>query len=348
MKPSAVDVVAAREDQSLKLRSSPLEDAVRPPPHSSGSCLNPYSMINPRYTSKARCKTNLDDFRSKIGDPDAYPLDYYITVPCGLCAGCMKDKSRNWRVRLLMEHRYGNHTNCIFCTLTISPEHEEKYFDSGRSCLSRLIRSFLDRLRYYTRDRKTPKHWFVTELGEEHGRLHFHGFIWDVDFRFHELRKCWKVGFTWFRPLRDASDYTYCTKYISKPALEWHKPMVFTSPGLGKGYVDNKKYFDFHHGDPDYYLRMYVDFPRYRYRLPAYYRDKIFTYDERYCYQELLQQDSRPRPSFFLGRRYDDSLRLIEDRQRLFQLSLSLGRSKVRESPPTNFDICNEEQFNKI
>lgn len=291
----------------------------------SGSCLNPFRMINKHWDSRSELgKENLFNFR-RANPGTMYPVDYVVDVPCGRCLGCRKDRSKMWRVRLLHEHMFGNHQNCICLTLTINQENYAKFSDA--QAIKRCIRAFLDRLRYYTTGRKLPKRFFVSELGEDRDRLHFHGFMWDVDIPYHEIRKCWKYGFIWIDPLKSVRQLSYATKYITKPSFNQHKPLIFVSPGLGKNYLDRADWMEWHRSDPDVGLRPIVKFNSFIYRLPDYYKRKMFTPDELYNAKVLLSESERPFKKFFIKRSYDDEVTFDRDRRAMYQTTLRTGKT---------------------
>lgn len=265
--------------------------------------------------------------------PNGYPDDYKIITPCGNCVGCLRDKATSWRVRLLHEHLYGNHSSCTCLHLTINPENYDKF--QSMEGISTAFRSFIDRLRYYMPNRKSPKRFFVSELGEERGRLHFHGFVWDCPASLEQLRRAWSYGFIVARPLKSAKQLSYATKYITKSSVRWHKPRVFVSPGLGLAYVDNAQWNRWHHvGNADTNINLCVRFDSFVYAMPAYYRSKIFSDDEISRFKILLSQSDRPFKKFLAGSEYNDSRTYAEARQRLFETSLRTGKSKVLKPKP--------------
>lgn len=290
-------------------------------------CLNPKELINPHYNPKTdKGRQNL--FAWRVSNyPIDYPDDYKIIIPCGKCLGCLRDKSSSWRVRLLHEHLYGEHKSCTCLTLTINPKNYDTF--NSRAAVAARFRSFIDRLRYYTPERKSPKRWFVSELGEERGRLHFHGFVWDTLLDETDWSRAWSYGFIRCSPLRSCRQLGYATKYITKPSVRWHSPMVFTSPGLGKGYTEQSLWTDWHHfGSSDSPINMYCYFDHYVYALPRYYRDKIFDPAEVARFKAKLSEDNRPYKKFFAGATYNDPLAFAEARRKVFEDTVRAGRSR--------------------
>lgn len=291
------------------------------------SCLHPVYLTNPhwnKFTSLG--KRNLALWRA-MNPGKIYPDDYKIFVPCGKCLGCRKDRARQWRVRLLHEHMFGKHFNCICLTLTIDNDNYAKFSDKAgiKACL----RAFLDRLRYYTSSRKLPKRFFVTELGEERDRLHFHGFMWDIDIPYDKIRRCWSYGFIWIDKLKSVKQLSYATKYITKPSFKFHYPLVFVSPGLGADYLKQRNWQDWHRKDPDYFLRMHCTFNGWTYSLPHYYRRKMFSTAEILRHKLLLSKHERPFKKFFLGRSYVDARQYATDRDKMYETTVRTSKTRV-------------------
>lgn len=137
---------------------------------------------------------------------------------------------REWKVRLLEELKYNN--NAIFVTLTLNPESLEKNWKPKD-----YIRKFLER--YRKKHKKSIKHWFVTEAGEEKGRLHFHGIIWDWN-KESDLAKTWKYGFVYTGNYVNEATMNYIVKYMLKPNMKFKefKQEVFCSAGIGKNFLN--------------------------------------------------------------------------------------------------------------
>ena len=259
--------------------------------------------------------------------PQGYPEDYLILIDCGTCLGCLRDKARSWRVRLLHEHMFGNHDSCTCLTLTIAPEHYEQF--QTKAGMASAMRAFIDRLRYYTPGRRSPKRFFISELGEDRGRLHFHGFIWDCNIPRQDLERSWRYGFICARPLRSAKQLSYATKYITKPAVDFHKPTIFVSPGLGLSYCNQERWRSWHKkGNANDPLNLYCKFDSFVYAMPRYYRSKIFTDDEIRNFKVVLSKSERPFEKVLGRQTYTDPLAFAQNREQLLATTLRSGKSK--------------------
>lgn len=291
-------------------------------------CLRPRQIINPHFDPQTTLGAkNLRVWRVVNKSPQGYPEDYHILIDCGTCLGCLRDKARSWRVRLLHEHMYGNHDSCICLTLTIAPEHYEQF--QTKAGMASAMRAFIDRLRYYTPGRRSPKRFFVSELGEDRGRLHFHGFIWDCNIPRRDLERSWRYGFICARPLRSAKQLSYATKYITKPAVDFHKPTIFVSPGLGLSYCNQERWRSWHKkGNANDPLNLYCKFDSFVYAMPRYYRSKIFTDDEIRNFKVVLSKSERPFEKVLGRQTYSDPLAFAQNREQLLATTLRSGKSK--------------------
>lgn len=291
-------------------------------------CLRPHQIINPHFNPNTTLGAkNLRVWRVANNSPQGYPEDYQILIDCGTCLGCLRDKARSWRVRLLHEHMFGNHDSCMCLTLTIAPEYYERF--QTKAGMASAMRAFIDRLRYYTPGRRSPKRFFISELGEERGRLHFHGFVWDCNIPERDLCRSWRYGFICARPLRSAKQLSYATKYITKPAVDFHKPTIFVSPGLGLSYCNQERWRLWHKkGNANDPLNLYCKFDSFVYAMPRYYRTKIFTDDEIRDFKVLLSKSERPFEKVLGRQTYTEPLSYSHDRARLLEVTLRSGKSK--------------------
>lgn len=211
----------------------------------------------------------------------------YIPAKCGKCAECRKEKANMWRVRLSEELR---HNFGYFMTLTFSNDGFKDLcenlglpLNSNENTVATIgIRRFLERVRKHTG--KSIKHWFVTELGEEKDRLHLHGVLFNqkaVEY----CRKYWKYGHVFVGSYCNERTINYITKYMLKYDVK-HKhytQIVLASKGIGNQYFER---LDAQIERENALTRKgYVPVYRFRNRtkmaMPKYYKDKLFTDEER-------------------------------------------------------------------
>lgn len=248
-------------------------------------CLFPKLIRNPKYRVNKKNKGNIPYMQDqRIG---------FVPIGCGMCSECMKQKSNSWRVRLLEDIK--EHTNGIFVTLTFS---NESYTELGKGMKSTgylldneistlAVRRFLERWR--KKYKKSVRHWLVTELGHgETEHLHLHGIIYtDKPL---EIERIWKYGFVWIGKQKNGTiknyvserTVNYIVKYITKtdPLHKWYKPRIYCSPGIGANYIKSynakKNKFKGEKTKTTYTTRQGVE-----YNLPIYWRNKIYTEEER-------------------------------------------------------------------
>lgn len=206
----------------------------------------------------------------------------YVTAACGKCYECRKQKARAWTVRICEELRHN--PNAGFVTLTISDESfkkiEDKYGTTENETVKKMVRLFLERIR---KEKKTSrKHWFITEKGHNNTeRIHLHGIIWGTDTD-EICKKYWKYGHVFIGTHVNEQTANYIVKYMYKVDLDHkdYQAIVLCSPGIGEAYItreDAKR--NKYRGEQTketYRLRNGTIL-----NLPNYYRNKIYTEEER-------------------------------------------------------------------
>lgn len=239
------------------------------------ACIRPRKIVNRHYVKIASENNESVD---NYNDRD----DYYVNVPCGLCIECLKRYHSEWRTRLMHEWEYmtkEQRNNSYFITLTFAP----KYYDAPDFDIYKCKKRFIDVIR--KKYGKSPRYWFITEMGELRGRWHLHGLIFDCNFDIYNLDKLWKYGIVDYSKIFDEK-IGYCTSYINKYIDDIvfsrkHKQRVFCSPGLGLAYCLDKYNIRYHHPAPGVLNPIMQNSSGYMFPLPRYYRGKIFTDDER-------------------------------------------------------------------
>lgn len=241
-------------------------------------CLFPRLMKNPKYQPNKKNGGNVPlykDMRVR-----------FVPVACGNCIECRKAKAREWQVRLNEELKTTKYA--YFITLDFAPkplqELCEKYnLKESNAVAGKAVRLFLERVR---KDyKKSIKHWLITELGQTNTeRIHLHG-IFFLDFPINNdwLKKYWKYG-----ERADTGKYcnsrtiNYIIKYVTKidTTHKNFKPQIFCSKGLGSKYITEfaKRKHEYNGQDTkDYYTLPNGA----KVSLPIYYRNKLFTEEER-------------------------------------------------------------------
>lgn len=251
-------------------------------------CLYKKQLLNPKYLPTKKNGYNppkLTDERFR-----------YIEAECGKCWECRKKKARQWAIRIGEELR-GN--KGVFATLTLNEEcleslckdlkiNKEKIKGKENLVLKTALRRCLERIRKQTG--KSIKHWCVSELGEERGRMHLHGIFFGD--RAEELvRGQWGYGFVYIGTYCNERTANYITKYMQKTDLThpWFTGRCFTSAGIGRGFVDRQCSNNAWRGKET--IKEYICRNGTRVAMPDYYKRKIWTDEQRELLWGWAQED---------------------------------------------------------
>lgn len=241
-------------------------------------CLYPKLIKNKKYLPNKKNKgvvPECKDERTKL-----------VPVGCGKCIECMKQKKRNWQVRLNEEIRHDTSGN--FVTLTFSEESLSKLNKDVTITAKHIkeneiatlaVRRFLERWR--KKYKKSVKHWLVTELGHNGTeRIHLHGFIFTEQKE--DIEKIWQYGIVHIGYSVSPTAVNYIVKYINKldTKNKGYVSKILCSKGIGKGYlerVDAKNNIYRKHETKEYYKTK----EGIKLNLPIYYRNKIYTEEQK-------------------------------------------------------------------
>lgn len=196
--------------------------------------------------------TNLDKKRFPEG----------LLVSCGSCINCIKQRSREWALRLDHEREYCKYS--FFVTLTYSPENIPKCYSVVKWDLQRYIK----RLRKNTQSE--IKYYACGEYGGKLGRPHYHALIYVYDEKYKKeewedkydprdghiinsgyLSAEWALGIVKIGTVTTAS-INYVVGYIDKKIMKYHNeslgtrknPFRIMSNGMGKKHaLDNAELY---------------------------------------------------------------------------------------------------------
>lgn len=288
-------------------------------------CLFPRKFINRKYTKNQK--------NGGVIPPITDIRTLYVPIDCGNCIECRKKKARDWQVRLMEEIKH-NKMKAHFVTLTFSNESIQELINNPEDLVKcrklknmegyRLDNEIATVAVHYFRERwrrrygKSPKHWLVTELGHRGTEnIHMHGIIWAEDIS--ELKTIWKYGYVWdgYEKNGKKENYVnnktinYIIKYVSKQDTlhKYYKGIVLCSPGIGKDYEKKGNAFrnKFKGEKTD---TTYKTEQGYKLMLPAYWRRKIYTDEEReYMWIDKLNKGK----SYVMGEKCDNE----EDAEKL-------------------------------
>jgi len=248
-------------------------------------CLYPKLIKNPKYIANKKNKGNIPILKDKRCE--------YVPVGCGKCIECMKQKSRNWMIRLQEEIKSDN--SGYFVTLTFSTESLISLSKSINLTgyeldneISKLgVRYFLERWR--KKYKKSIKHWLVTELG--HGtteHVHIHGLLYTKNPE--DISNIWNYGYVFIGDYVNIKTINYIVKYVSKIDKQHsqYKPIILCSKGIGRAYfVRSDWHLNKFKGSKT--NELYKNAQGYKIALPIYYRNKIYDETQR----ELLWLNRR-------------------------------------------------------
>lgn len=217
----------------------------------------------------------------------------YVPIGCGKCIECRKQKARGWQLRLLEDIK--NNKNGKFVTLTFSNESITKLveyinndkiqgYDLDNQIATTAVRLFLERWR--KKYKKSVRHWLVTELGHKGTEnIHMHGIIW-TDEKRETVQKIWNYGHIWYGDNKkhwvNAQTINYIIKYVHKQdeIHKYYQSIILTSAGIGRNY-SNTPHAKLNRYKGDSTIDTYRTEQGYKISLPTYWRNKIYTEEER-------------------------------------------------------------------
>lgn len=276
-------------------------------------CLYPKLIRNRKYTSNKKNGGNIPPIKD--------PRVAYVPIGCQNCIECRKQKARSWQIRLLEDIK--THTNGKFITLTFNNKSiteltnyhkqypEIKGYALDNSIATVAMRRFNERWRKH--HGTALRHWAVTELGHQGTQnIHLHAIIW-TNQKLETVEKIWQYGFIWKGKIINykLTNYvnqqtaTYITKYVHKMDTDHtqYKPIILTSPGIGKNYTKRHDYkrniFNGKHT-----IETYRTTTGHKISLPIYWRNHLYTEQQR---ETLWTQRLDKNERWIMGTRVDVS-----------------------------------------
>lgn len=282
-------------------------------------CLYPRLIENPKYRPNKKNggkPPKAADLRLKM-----------VPIACGNCIECRKQNANNWRIRLTEELKSQNEEGKkgYMVTLTFDNKHLNKYiklateentdkdteptnkyeqneikeYKTINKAAKIAIRRFLERWRQ--KYKRSLRHFFITELGEENDRLHLHGIIFTEEEKANELQRIWKNGIIHRGNFCNLQTINYIIKYITKydNKHKGYKPSVLCSPAIGRNYIKTgKTYNKFKKENTKEYYRTEKG---YKLNLPIYYRNAIYSEKEK---EQLWLYKLDKQTRYILGTEY--------------------------------------------
>jgi hypothetical protein len=253
-------------------------------------CLYPTLIKNPKYKANKK--------NGGIAPVPVDPRVIYVPIGCGNCMECRKKKAREWKTRLSEEAR--TNPNGRFVTLTFNTESLQELskecigegYTLDNQIASLAVRRFTERWR--KEHKKTIRHWFITELGQNNTEhIHLHGIIWhneDLETTMNKIERIWKYGYVWkWKENRgrkinyfNERSANYMCKYVMKIDHKHreYKQIILCSKGIGSGYIKSNRVADNVYKDEE--TRDYIKTDNgSKNAMPIYYRNKIYDDEER-------------------------------------------------------------------
>jgi len=214
-------------------------------------------------------------------------LPFWITVPCGKCPDCRRNRINGWAFRLEQEEK-----RCIsahFITMTYDNEFLPITRTTGQMTVyKKHTQDFFKRLRK-TQPEIHIKYFLCAEYGGQTERPHYHAIVFNV-INPGQIIDAWRVkdqpmGNVFFGSVTPAS-IVYTLKYMDKPRLipstqsdKRNMEFQIMSKGLGSNYL-TPKMVRWHMNDK--YHRMYLNVDgNKKISMPRYYKEKLYNKYER-------------------------------------------------------------------
>lgn len=183
-----------------------------------------------------------------------------------------------------------------FITLTYAPEHVPVTLKKFMTLDKTHVQKFMKRLRKRTDKRVTLKYYACGEYGSQFMRPHYHLILFNSNYE--HVQDAWQLGSVYFGSVTSAS-IGYCLKYLNKQKkVPQHSnddrlpEFQLVSKGLGANYL-TPEMVEWHKNDINNRMYLTIDQGK-KVSMPRYYKDKIYTPEERDLYvsynHELQQQ----------------------------------------------------------
>lgn len=219
----------------------------------------------------------------------------FVNIPCGVCADCLKERSRQWAIRILKEAE--QYKNNAFITFTYDDEH----LPADRNLISDEISKFNKKLKTYLKREgynSDFRFYGVGEYGSTTARPHYHVIYFnfpvlrdleyykasengDLLFNSEWLNSVWSKGFCVIGSV-DVGSASYVARYCDKKRMlsksqkeELIKKGIVPEfsvmsrrPGIGANYLERV----LENVNNGIYTIAYKDN---NFSLPKYYSDKV-------------------------------------------------------------------------
>lgn len=257
-------------------------------------CLYPRLIKNPRYIPNKKNNGTPPILLERTKE--------FVSVGCGNCIECRKQKAREWQIRMHEELKVSK--NGKFVTFTFSPDQlkklcEETQLNECNAVATIAVRRFLER--YRKKHKVSCKHWLITELGHTGTeRIHLHGILFTND-TWEEIEKIWGYGQIWVGNYCTNKTVNYIIKYVTKIDTDHkdYKQIILCSRGIGANYA-NSLQFNKHKYKGKDTKDFYILPSGAKVSNPIYYRNKLYSEEER---GELWTQKIKEQTTYVMGQK---------------------------------------------
>lgn len=229
------------------------------------TCLTPFMVRNPKFKGS----------------------DLFIPVPCGKCPACLARRTSAWSFRLVQHDKIARSSQFVTLTYENAPMSPNGFMTLVKAD----FQLFMKRLRMlqFGNSRSDIRYYCAGEYGGRTMRPHFHVILFNADREL--VQRAWPHGFVHFGNVSAAS-VGYTAKYINKgKTIPIHgrddrlPECSMMSKGLGANYMTSQM-VAYHKADIS---RAFVTLEGgVKASMPRYYRDKIFSDDDKLVQQRLI------------------------------------------------------------
>lgn len=214
----------------------------------------------------------------------SYKLGERFPVPCGKCPHCKKNRFSGWYFRLKQQEKISE--SAEFVTLTYNTEHVP-ITQKGFLTLNKTdLQKYFKRLRKLEKSQKL-KYYACGEYGGQRKRPHYHIILFNAEKR--NIEKAWsiegkQIGNVFIGSVQNQS-ISYVLDYMNKEKIipmfendDRQKEFSLMSKYLGANFLTENiiKYYQ-----SDYENRNYLPLNGFKLPMPRYYKNKIFTEQQR-------------------------------------------------------------------
>lgn len=270
-----------------------------------------------------------------------------ISLPCGKCHSCRKNRVNAWQFRLTQELKRSD--SAFFITLTYDTENIPILPSGNFTFDKKDLQNFFKLLRYYEKVNKETtmqdvkrsrcygtvqrvlpiKYYAAAEYGDARGRSHYHIILYNATETC--IQKAWQKGRIDILPVNvNTIDYTlkYINKAKEKVKPDQMKPFSMMSKNLGRNYL-TKEMIDFHLEHPE---QNYLVTERgYKIPMPKYYTDIIYKCKKPYVALEKTKKKHLDDREFLNYKRCQECYPCVQKRRLLQHIQREVKKMEEKE-----------------